>query len=349
MKTTIRPLSIVLIVILTASTSAVAASNDEPFVQASTARLGESLAVFERSEEIPLLRFGQAREVLAELQDPSGAKALPDGLDRPLSVMSGQLDTDGVLDLVVGYGLVEGGALVIYRGNPDFLMSPRVKKNLALESGIEIPAFLGDATLIALPMAPDFIGVGDFNGDGLPDAVVAQRGAAELMLLPGGSNDRLSGQIETIALPGALTALGVGEVNRFDYLDDIVVGVTTLNGPKVLVFEGPNGALTRDPEVFDAPAPVTEIVMGHINGDGFRDIAAASSSELMIITGRDRKLALSQRVQAEVPAAVVEPPRILPSSSAAKLWVECSRRISVCSMTVWVCVSRSQKSRPPPV
>lgn len=306
MRTNIRSLSIVLILILTVSATAVAASSDEPFVPASTAMLGESLAEFERSEEIPLLRFGEAREVLAELRDASGAKALPAGLGVALSVDSGQLDTDGVLDLVVGYMLDSGGALVIYRGNPDFLMSPRIKDELAREKGIEIPAFLGEAMLIELPMTPDFVGVGDFNGDGAPDVVSAQRGAGELMLLPGGVDDCLSGQIETITLPGALTALAVGEVNRFDYLQDIVVGVTTLNGPKVLVFEGPNGALAREPEVFRAAAPVTDIVMGHINGDGSRDIAAASSTELLIITGRDRKLALSQSVQAEVPVAVVK-------------------------------------------
>ena len=46
--------------------------------------------------------------------------------------------------------------------------------------------------------------------------------------------------------------------------------------------------------------------MGHINGDGSRDIAAAMSSELLIITGRDRKLYRSESVQAGVLAAIVE-------------------------------------------
>jgi hypothetical protein len=92
----------------------------------------------------------------------------------------------------------------------------------------------------------------------------------------------------------------VGEINRRDGLDDIVVGVTSENGSKALVLEGPRGALRAKPEVFSLPAEATSLALGQLDDEYTYDLAIASGNDLVIIHGRDRKLSLDSNRQAEV-------------------------------------------------
>src|SRR5262249_50578429 len=83
-------------------------------------------------------------------------------------------------------------------------------------------------------------------------------------------------------------------------LDDIVVGVAGDRGPKVLVFEGPEGALRAKPETFDLPAEATSLALGQLDDSYEMDLAIAAGHELMIVHGRDRKLSLDAARQSEV-------------------------------------------------
>ncbi|MEW6131478.1 MAG: HYR domain-containing protein [Acidobacteriota bacterium] len=61
-----------------------------------------------------------------------------------------------------------------------------------------------------------------------------------------------------------------------------------------------------EPEVFAMPAQVNALVMGCLNGDSKYDLAAAAGEELLIVSGRDRKLMLTQAARADVPEAKIE-------------------------------------------
>lgn len=82
----------------------------------------------------------------------------------------------------------------------------------------------------------------------------------------------------------------LSEINRADGLIDIVVGVVADDGPKALVFEGPEGALKARPEVFRLPSQPNALALGQFDDDYPIDLAVGAGSDLMIIHGRDRKL-----------------------------------------------------------
>ena len=100
--------------------------------------------------------------------------------------------------------------------------------------------------------ALEFIGTGDFNNDGHADVVLASTGSRGLTLLHGDGRGNF-GRTEAINLPGQVTTMATGDINRRDGLMDILVGITGTDGPKLLVFEAPEGAEKAKPEVFDLP------------------------------------------------------------------------------------------------
>ena len=135
--------------------------------------------------------------------------------------------------------------------------------------------------------------------------MVASRSSAALFLLSGDGHGKLS-LSKKVDLRGNVTAFTTGEINRGDGLTDIVVGIDGPAGPRVLVFEGPDGALRSQPEVFSAPATVTSLSMGQLDDDLNADLVVAAGQNLLLLHGRDRKLSLNERSRAEVKPAVVE-------------------------------------------
>jgi hypothetical protein len=144
--------------------------------------------------------------------------------------------------------------------------------------------------------------VGDFDCDGHWDVVAATRGGDKLYLLEGDGRGglRLTGEIR---LPGAVTALTVGEINRPDGLEDVVVGIETNAGAQVLVYEGTEGALRSQPEIFNFAATVTALALGQLDDEYAVDLAVASGSDLALVHGRDRRLSLDELSQSKVEPA----------------------------------------------
>ncbi len=236
---------------------------------------------------------------------------------EPLALTTADLDADGVPDLVAAYGVPGGGGrLVVWRGNVDSLFPNTPEARARRQAGTFTDGpFLGPASFFDLPARPDFAGAGDFDGDGHLDVVVAERGGDRLWLLPGDGSGGFA-EARAVDALGAVTALEVGEVNRRDGLADVVVGVETTHGPRVLVFEGPEGALRREPEVIVAPGHVTDLAIGRLDGDGYRDVAAAAGVDLLLIRGRDRRLSLDREMRDQVASAEVDR-RAMPFELAA--------------------------------
>jgi hypothetical protein len=222
------------------------------------------------------------------------------------SLASADFDEDGVPDLVSGYAGPDGGIVTIHRGNVDSIYpnAPEAKQRKAEGTFTDAP-FLSPALVFSVPEAVDFVGAGDFDGDSHWDVVAARKGGDKLHLLSGDGKGGL-GPAKQIEVAGGVTAMAVGEINRRDGLDDVVVGVTTGDGTKVLVFEGPEGALRATPEVFSAPDVVKSLALSQLDSEYTYDLAVASGKNLLLVQGRDRKLSLDARRQAEVAAAKVE-------------------------------------------
>ena len=227
--------------------------------------------------------------------------------EKPLALTSVDLDEDGVPDLVAAFGTPEGGGLLrVWRGNIDsiFPNTPEAAARRQAGTFTQDP-FLPSEVSFAVPTSPDFLGAGDFDADGHSDLVVAERGGERLWLLRGDGRGGLAVAAPVDAL-GAVTAFEVGEVNRRDGLADLVIGVVTTHGPRVLVFEGPEGALRSEPEVIIAPDVVMDLAIGELDEDVHRDIVVAAGVDLLLIRGRDRRLSLDAETRSRVAAAEVE-------------------------------------------
>ncbi|MFY9608067.1 MAG: FG-GAP-like repeat-containing protein, partial [Blastocatellia bacterium] len=249
----------------------------------------------------PYINFGDGHEVLTSY---SASNALQ-GSTSPLSMASADFDEDGVPDLISGYSAGGAGMIVLHRGNIDSIQpnAPEAQHRKAGGSFSDSP-FLSPARVFDLPQAADFAGAGDFDADGHWDVVTASRVDNTLYLLAGDGHGGFS-EARRIELPGRVTALATGEINRADGLTDIVVGVAAADGPKALVFEGPEGALRAGSETFTLTAEAASFALGRLDDDYTMDLAIAAGSELTVVLGRDRKLSLDEARQKEVFRATV--------------------------------------------
>jgi hypothetical protein len=207
------------------------------------------------------------------------------------SLGSADYDEDGVPDLVVTYGLPDGGgAVVIYRGNVDAIYANAPDAKARKQSGAFVDEpFLPDVRVFEVSERASFVGTGDFDCDGHWDVVVAREGGRRLVLLKGDGGGALREE-RAVDVGGRITALTSGEVNRADGIDDLVVGVTTTEGHRALVFESPRGAINAEPEAIAVGGEVRSLALGQFDESYEEDLAIGAGDEVVVVRGRDRKL-----------------------------------------------------------
>jgi VCBS repeat protein len=270
------------------------------------ARMNDEISVHAAGQGNPWINLSDGHELITPYSGPMElTQILEQNEARPLSLCSADFDEDGVPDLISGYAGPKGGIVALLRGNVDSIYPNAAEaKHRETEGTFTDAPFLSPAFVVGVPEAADFIGAGDFDGDSHWDVLAAKRGRNRLYLLSGDGKGGLA-LSRTIALQGTISALVVGEINRRDGLNDIVVGIDGEAGAKALVFEGPEGAFKANPEEFTLPTAATSLALGRLDDEHEYDLAIAAGKELMIISGRDRKLSLDAERQATVPAAEV--------------------------------------------
>jgi hypothetical protein len=269
--------------------------------------MGQTTTVRASGMGAPWINFKDGFDVLAAYSGPRDlCRTLEADLADPRALASADFDEDGVADLLSGYAGPDGGILTIHRGNVDAIYPYATSALQRKANGTFTDApFLSPALVYPSPVVPDFVAAGDFDGDGHIDAAVAVRGGNAIYVMPGDGEGGLR-QAEIIRLPGQLTALASGDVNRQDGLVDLVASVETSSGPELLVFEGVHGGATAEPEVFSLPHAATDLAIGQLDSDIYADIAAACGDQLIVVRGRDRKLAWDDAARREVPGAQVD-------------------------------------------
>src|SRR6185369_5497216 len=247
------------------------------------------------------VNLSDGHEVMSAFDGPPELRAaLEHNQAHPLSLAAADFDEDGVPDLITGYEIQDQGAFSFMRGNVDSIYpnEPAAKQRLASGRFTQAP-FLSPALLFDSPAPVDFVGAGDFDGDSHWDVVIASHSRNSLFLFSGNGKGSFAPAKET-KLPGMATAFVVGEINRSDGLADIVVGINGPDGPAVLVFEGPEGALRASPEKIRLAHSASALALAPLTDSYEIDLAIAAGNELQLVRGRDRKLSLDQQQQADV-------------------------------------------------
>jgi hypothetical protein len=253
---------------------------------------GSSLATCPRSIARPApfpAQLGWSDEVVVELPADSGPylplagghrlaavyegdASLVASVERgatALSAAAGDLDGDGVADLVVGGRTDAGPVLAVFSGR-----DPR-----SLTDGA--PPFASTARLLAAPARPDVLAVADVDGDGAPDVVLGARGAESLWWLSGAADLAPS----ELALDGRLTGFAAGEVFGRDGAADLAVAVVADGRNELQLFHHPAGALHATPLVAELPGPAAHMVIAPVDGVPGGDVLVVAGSRLVLVSG----------------------------------------------------------------
>lgn len=224
---------------------------------------------------------------------------------RPLALATGDLDGDGMLDLIEARGNGETGWLRWQRGNVDLLFphAPEAQERRRMGTNLNAPFFPAQF-LSELPCAPDFVAAGDFNADGRVDLIAAQQGGDSLYFLLNQGDGRFQLEVRNL-MNARITALLAADINRRDGLPDIVLGISRDKEHALLIFESPEGAFRAAPESTPMPCPIIGIAAGSLDDDYPYDFTALSDNQIFILHGRDRKLSSSPRKQSEVKAVAI--------------------------------------------
>lgn len=257
--------------------------------------LSEGVSVRAVDRNNSALKLGDGRDLLTSYVGTSKSQEALANHAVPLALAAADFDEDGIPDLVSGYAATIG-LITIDRGNTDTLSYNTNKAD---------GPFLSTARIFEVGVQPDFLGTGDFDADGHNDVLVAARGQRTIYFLLGDGHGNIV-PANPVQLNGQVTALATGEINRRDGLMDLVLAIEGTNGPQLLVFEGPEGAIKAQPETFSLPAPANHLALGQLDNEYPIDLAISADRSLLIIHGRDRRLTLDSKQQAEVPSARIE-------------------------------------------
>ena len=205
-----------------------------------------------------------------------------------LALSSGDLDEDGVPDLICGLTGPGGGGLALYRGNVASIFPHAVEARQRRRlGGFPRAPFLSPVSVFPTAVRPDYIQTGDFDNDGHQDVALATHRGRELLIYAGDGSGALSLR-HTVSLPGEVTMLLAADINRQDALLDLVVGLSGPAGPRVMILESENGASSADPRFVALPSEATDLVAARLDEDSWGDLAVAAGPNVLVIYGYDR-------------------------------------------------------------
>jgi hypothetical protein len=175
----------------------------------------------------------------------------------PIALALADLDGDGRIDLVVA----DAGAnsLIAFQGNGDGTFQPGRAQSLGANSG------------------PSAIAIADLNGDGHPDAIVANELAATVSVLLGQGDGTFSPRVDHATASGSV-ALVTGDLDGNGRVD-VVVASPFAGVVSVLLGKGDGGFL---PRVDRASAAPRAVAMGDFNADGTPDVAVAGGDPAQV-------------------------------------------------------------------
>ncbi|MEM1092148.1 MAG: FG-GAP-like repeat-containing protein [Pseudomonadota bacterium] len=196
-----------------------------------------------------------------------------------LAIAAADFNGDGIEDLAVSFALEQGSEVTVFRG----------RRNSRLTAAAS-PRFSEPLTTQQTSWPATRLLTGDFDADGHLDLLAAREGETTVQPLLGDGQGSLRFG-KAMAFPGEITAITSGEVNRRDGLADLVVSVVSNGEALAMVYQSGAGVLAADPIILPIPAAAEALALGEIDGDLGIDVVIAAGNDLVMLRGRDMRLA----------------------------------------------------------
>ena len=225
---------------------------------------------------------------------------------NPNSVAAGDFNGDGVPDLAVANEVSSNLTVLLGNGSGGFAAAPNSPvalsggpvavavgdfngdgyQDLAVANlnGNNVAVLLGDGTGHFAPVPgspfaagtnPDFVAIGDFNSDGVPDLVVSNLNSNNVTVLLGnGGGGFTAATGSPITVGTSPQAVAIGDYNGDGKLD---LAVANYSGSISILLGNGSGSFTAASGSPIATGGMTaSVVTGDFNGDGIADLAAGT-------------------------------------------------------------------------
>ena len=180
---------------------------------------------------------------------------------QPNAVAIGDLNNDGLLDMVVANGASNSVSVLLGSGITGF--APRT----------DVPA----------GVSPHGVAIGDMNGDGKPDLVVVNSISSTVWIIPGTGTGTFGPATQIPAGTGPF-AVAVADLNADGKLD-LAIPNSAAGTVSVMLGDGAGGIASRTD--FATGAGPTHVAIRDFNGDGNADLATTNegSNSVSVLLG----------------------------------------------------------------
>ncbi len=181
----------------------------------------------------------------------------------PRDIALADFDVDGILDIVVTNSIEVGGSIAVLLGNGDGTFQDPIS-----------------APIGKWPVALD---VGDLNGDGRLDVVVADQDPTYVSALLGNGDGTFQPKIDVNTAYGGHVTLA--DVNADGVLDLIVPHGAGSGPDEVSVLLGNGDGAFKPPVVYLAGPKPDDVMAADLNGDGDIDLTVAGRNFVTVLIG----------------------------------------------------------------
>src|SRR5277367_291971 len=221
---------------------------------------------------------------------------------RPLSMVTGDFDEDGVGDLVIGYGLPKGGSIAFLRGNLD-AHAPQTHESWLAAGQHQYPdPYLQLKKPVSVSAQPTLMISADVNGDGHLDLVYATAGSSQINVMFGDGKGNFSAPVST-SVAGGVTALAAYRPGA-PLMGEAILAAYQLNqGARLSLLSYRSNVFTTS-ATYALPGAATAMSVANLDADLIPDTAIVAGSRLVILHGKN---AISGRgAMTTVPVSGVE-------------------------------------------